>query len=183
MLKTQNKLKNIGIHWKLLKNFGGNTSDSVSTLLFVLTLCWIQLVLIERPNVLEQLANHASVFHVTSSKISSLRMSVSHVECHTRHTVRFSQICFTIKQFVCLFELGLYYFKVVFILRTYAPHTQIIFQHPYMLGFQNPSFLGFQHPSLLGFQNPSILGFINPYLLGFKNPSLLGWNLDCYLIK
>ena len=151
-----------------------------STLLSVMNLCWTSYntfeFLIERPS-------SNSVFHVTSSKISSLRMSVSHVECHTRHTVHFSQICFTIKQFVCLFELGLYYFKVVFILRTYAPHTQIIFQHPYMLGFQNPSFLGFQHPSLLGFQNPSILGFINPYLLGFKNPSLLGWNLDCYLIK
>ena len=56
-----------------------------------------------------------------------LKQNLCHSFRHTGHTVRFSQICFTIKYFVCLFELGLYYFKAVFKLRTYTPHIHKLY--------------------------------------------------------
>ena len=85
--------------------------------------------------------------------------------------------------FVCLFELGLYYFKVVFILRTYEPHTHITFQCHFLLGFQNPSFLGFQHPSLFGFKKPSLLEFQILLYLDSKIPSTKPYTVEDRVMK
>ena len=56
--------------------------------------------------------------------------------------------------FVCLFELGLYYFKVVFILRTYEPHTHILhFSVIFCLDFKIPLSLDFSIPLCLDLKN------------------------------
>ena len=76
-------------------------------------------------------------------------------KCHslTRHTAHFSQICFTVKWFVCLFELGLYYFKIVFILRTYARHThKLYFSIILCLDFKIPLCLDSSIPLCLDFK-------------------------------
>ena len=69
----------------------------------------------------------APVFHVTSSRVS-----------HPAHCMFFQNLFHS--QIICfLFELGLYYFKVVFILRTYSPHHRelklVLYDHIHKLHF------------------------------------------------
>ena len=109
-------------------------------------------------------------------------------KCHslTRHTAHFSQICFTVKWFVCLFELGLYYFKIVFILRTYARHTHKLyfsiilcldFKIPLCLDFSILLCLDFSTLFLLDFKILLYLDFTNLLCLDFKTPLCLDFKI------
>ena len=72
--------------------------------------------------------------------------------------------------FVCLFELGLFYFKVVFILRTYAPYTHKLY-FSFVLCLDFKILLSWILASLFPWISKSFFSWIS-------NPSLLGWNLN-----
>ena len=153
MAKNQNKLN----HWNSLGRIEEFWWEQqlFSTLLFVMNLCWISHntfeFLIERPS-----SNWLITLRYFTSNLNFLPQNVS-LSCGVshQHTVRFSQICFTVKQFVCLF---------VCLNQGYTISKQSLYSGP----INHTHILHFSVIFCLDFKIPLSLDFSIPLCLEFK---------------